>query len=138
MKKITANFKGKKALIADDYLINQELTKEMMELMGCVVDVAEDGVVALENYINNTYDVIMMDVQMPNMDGYEATKKIREIENSTGRSHTPIIAITASALKGDEEKCLKAGMDDYISKPIKGENLENTLAKYIGGEKGNV
>jgi len=138
MKKLTANFHGKKALVADDYLINQELTKEMMELMGCVVDVAEDGADALDKYSNNNYDVIMMDVQMPNMDGYEATKKIREIENKTERKHTPIIAITASALQGDEEKCLNAGMDDYISKPIKGENLENKLMKYIGNGQSNV
>jgi CheY-like chemotaxis protein len=131
MKKITANFNGKKALVADDYLINQELTKEMLELMGCVVDVAEDGAIALDKFQKNQYDIIIMDVQMPNMDGYAATKNIRELEAKNGLKHIPIIAITASALQGDEEKCLHAGMDDYMSKPIKGEILENTLKKYL-------
>ena len=131
MRKITPDFKGRKALIADDYIINQELTKEMLELMGCEVDVAADGKIALEKYGNNAYDVIMMDVQMPEMDGYEATKKIREIECGTGREHTLIIAITANAMSGDKEKCLASGMDDYISKPIKGEVLQQKLAKYF-------
>lgn len=131
MKKITADFKGKKALVVDDYYINQELTKEMMEMMGCVVDVAEDGVVALSKYKNNHYDVIMMDVQMPELDGYEVTKKIREYEASGGKKPTIIIAITANAMQGDREKCLESGMDDYISKPLRGEQLEKTLTKYL-------
>jgi len=116
--KITANFKGKKALVADDHIVNLELTKDMMELMGCNVDVAENGFVALEKYKNKQYDVIMMDVQMPELDGYEVTKKIREFEDSGDKKHTIIMALTANALQGDEEKCLSAGMDDYISKPL--------------------
>ena len=131
MKKITSDFKGRKALVADDYLINQELAKELLELMGCDVDVAEDGKIALEKYNTNSYDVIMMDVQMPEVDGYEATKKIREIEASSDEKHTLIIAITANAMSGDKQKCLDAGMDDYISKPIKGENLQAKLAQYF-------
>lgn len=131
MKKITANFHGKKVLVADDYFINQELTKELMELMGCKVDVAEDGPTTLDRYNNNVYDLIMMDVQMPEMDGFEVTKKIREIEANTNKTRTVIIALTANALPGDEQKCLNAGMDDYISKPMKGEYLEEKLAKYL-------
>ena len=133
MKKISANFHGKHALVADDYIINQELTKEMMEIMGCVVDVAENGFETLDKYQKNNYDIIMMDVQMPEMDGYEVTRKIRELEKSTGKSRITIIAITANAMPGDQEKCLDAGMDDYISKPIRGENLENILTKYLIG-----
>jgi CheY-like chemotaxis protein len=131
IKKITANFKGKKALVVDDYIINQELTKEMMEMMGCNVDVAEDGIIALEKYKNNIYDIIMMDVQMPELDGYEVTKKIRDFEASGGKKHTIIVAITANAMQGDQEKCLNAGMDDYISKPLRGEHLEKVLTKYL-------
>ncbi len=131
MKKITRDFIGRKALVADDYIINQELTREMLELMGCDVDVAEDGKTALDKYNDNNYDVIIMDVQMPEMDGYDATKNIREIENTSGKKRTVIIAITANAMSGDREKCLAAGMDDYISKPIKGEILQQKLAQYF-------
>ncbi len=131
MKKLTANFNGKKALVADDYLINQELTKEMLEIMGCKVDVSDDGIETLKKYQKNHYDIIMLDVQMPEMDGYEVTRRIREIESQIGK-HTIIIAITANALPGDEEKCIKSGMDDYIAKPIKGETLENKLLKHLG------
>lgn len=131
MKKITADFNGKKTLVVDDYYINQELTKEMMEMMGCVVDVAEDGLSALAKYKNNHYDVIMMDVQMPELDGYEVTKQIREYEASGGKKPAIVIAITANSMQGDREKCLEAGMDDYISKPLRGEQLEKTLTKYL-------
>lgn len=131
MKKITKTFNGKKALVVDDYELNQELTKEMMEMMGCDVDVASDGAEALEKYRSTEYDVIMMDVQMPEMDGYQVTQKIREYEQSNSKPHAPIIAITANAMPGDQEKCLNAGMDDYISKPLKGETLQNKLTKYL-------
>ncbi len=130
MKKLTANFNGAKALVADDYPINQELTKEMLEIMGCMVDVSDDGIETLKKYNKNHYDIIMLDVQMPEMDGYEVTRRIREIESQIGK-HTIIIAITANALPGDEEKCIKSGMDDYIAKPIKGETLESKLLKYL-------
>lgn len=128
MKKITAKFNAK-ILVADDYIVNQELTKEMLEMMDCVVDVAEDGRQALEIIRNNQYDLIFMDVQMPEKDGYAVTKEIRAFEGKS--RHTPIIAITANALVGDRERCLEAGMDDYISKPIKGIELENVLQKHI-------
>lgn len=132
MNKLTADFKGKKALVADDYAINLELTKELMELMGCNVDIAEDGAQTIDKYNSNDYDVIMMDVQMPEMDGYQVTKAIRKIEESKEKRYTPIIAMTANALPGDDKKCLDAGMDDYISKPVKGEYLQKILTKYLG------
>ncbi|MDB2415367.1 response regulator [Rickettsiales bacterium] len=130
LKKITANFNGAKVLVAEDYFVNQELTKEILELMGCVVDVASDGMEALSKYKESQYDLILMDIQMPIMDGYEATKAIREIEQSSD-GRIPIIAVTANALNGDREACIAAGMDDYISKPIKGESVEDTLKKFI-------
>ncbi len=129
MKKITEKFPGKKILIADDYAINSELLKEMLELMECLVDIAEDGQKALEAHNQNAYDLIFMDIQMPKLDGYDATKQIRISEN--GSKRTPIVAITANALSGDREKCIDAGMDDYVSKPIKGENIEIILKKYF-------
>jgi CheY-like chemotaxis protein len=126
MKKITAKFPKTKILVADDYPINLELVKDMLELMKCSVDTAETGTEALNLYKKNKYDIIFMDIQMPELDGYEVTKKIREQNDKT-----IIIAITANALSGDKEKCLKAGMNDYVSKPIKGEDLENMLTKYL-------
>jgi len=133
MKKITEKFSGVRALVADDYSINSELVQEMLEMMECHVDSAEDGQQASEMHKQNNYDIIFMDIQMPVKDGYEATKEIRRFEGDN--NHTPIIAITANALQGDKEKCLAAGMDDYISKPIRGENLETILTKYIEMKK---
>lgn len=130
MKKITKKFPNSKILVVDDYPVNAELVKEMLEMMECNVDLAEDGAIAFDLYVQHNYDLIFMDIQMPELDGYQATRKIRETEKDTNR-HTKIIAITANALSGDKEKCIEAGMDDYVSKPIKGENIEEMLTKYI-------
>jgi CheY-like chemotaxis protein len=129
MNPITAKFPNAKILVADDYSINLEVIKEILEIMGCKVDTAENGREALDLYKLNSYDIIFMDVQMPELDGYDATRKIREVEN--GNQNTIIIAITANALTGDKEKCVAAGMNDYMSKPIRGKNLEEMLGKYL-------
>lgn len=129
MKKITAKFPGVKVMVVDDYPINLELATEMLRIMECDVDMAEDGQEAIDLCKNNNYAVIFMDIQMPKIDGYTATKMIREMEGDD--KHTVIVAITANALQGDREKCLDAGMDDYISKPIQGENIEKILQKYV-------
>lgn len=129
MQQITERFPKLNVLVADDYPINLELTKEMLEIMECTVDSAEDGFEAVKLCNKNKYDVIFMDVQMPNMDGYKATQEIRK--QGSKNCGTVIIAITANALSGDKERCIEAGMDDYISKPIKGINLEDMLIKYI-------
>lgn len=134
MKKISSEFNAS-ILVVDDYIVNQELTKEMLEMMKCEVDVAEDGNEALALYKEGNYDLIFMDVQMPGVDGYEVTRQIRTLEGNT--KHTPIIAVTANALVGDKEKCLEAGMDNYISKPIKGSDLEMMLEKYISRQQVN-
>ena len=97
--------------------------------MGYSVDIASNGKEAIEAVKNNTYDLILMDCQLPEMDGYEATKEIRKLEGN--KRHTPIIAMTAHALEGDKEKCLMAGMDDYISKPVRKEKLEEVLKKWL-------
>jgi two-component system sensor histidine kinase/response regulator len=99
--------------------------------MGHVVDLAEDGLQAITKFQQKSYDLILMDVRMPTVDGLEATRRVREMEGSTGR-HTPIIAMTAQALTGDRERCIEAGMDAYISKPLSksalADVIESTLA----------
>jgi len=129
MKKITNHFDAK-VLVVDDYLINLELTKQLLELMACEVDTAANGLEALEQMKDNKYDLIFMDIQMPEMDGVEATKEIRKKDSDENR-HTPIIALTAHAIQGDREKYLNEGMDDYLSKPITGSDLEKILIKYL-------
>jgi len=130
MGKITTKIPGAKILVAEDYFINQELTRDILELMECEVDIAEDGVEALNMYEKKEYDLILMDVQMPNLDGYDTTKEIRERELGTNR-RIPIVALTASALSGDDQKCFDAGMDAYLSKPLDFGKLEQILKKYI-------
>jgi CheY-like chemotaxis protein len=104
--------------LAEDNLVNQKLALRLLEKRGFEVTVVGDGRAALDALEKGTFDAILMDVQMPDMDGFEATAAIREKEKSTG-AHIPIIAMTAHALKGDEQRCLAAGMDAYVSKPIR-------------------
>ncbi len=113
-------------LLVEDNLINQKIVVLSLKEMVRNIDLAKNGKEALEKFGTSKYDVILMDVQMPVMDGIVATKKIREIEVSTN-SHTPIIAITANAMLGDRGTCLSAGMDDYISKPFQIEDLVHKI-----------
>ncbi len=103
-------------LVVEDNIINQQVLTAMLESMGHVVHMAENGVEAVDAFKPEFFDLIFMDIQMPEMDGYEATQRIRQLEN--GRTHVPIIAVTANAMKGDREACLAAGMDDYVPKPV--------------------
>jgi len=129
MKPKTTKFPGKRVLLVEDYAINQEIMQDMLELMECKVDIAENGKQALEMQAQTPYDLILMDVQMPEMDGYATTRAIRESEK--GQRRSPILAVTANALVGDREKCLEAGMDDYLAKPVELDKLEATLKKYL-------
>jgi CheY-like chemotaxis protein len=129
MKKITSKFPGKRVLVVDDYFVNQEVVQDFLELMECTVEVAENGKEAFQKHSINQYDIIFMDIQMPVMDGFKATIAIRKSEGNN--KHTPIIALTANALAGMREECLKAGMDDYLTKPIEGEKLEQLLQKHL-------
>jgi CheY-like chemotaxis protein len=116
-------------LLAEDNVINQKVAVRMLEKEGHSVVVAATGVEAVEAFTRNTFDLILMDAQMPLMNGYEATGVIRAYEQRTGR-HTPIVALTASAMKGDREICLEAGMDDYLSKPINQQHLREMLDRW--------
>lgn len=117
-------------LLAEDNPVNRKLAVFMLTRGGYQLDVAEDGKEAVEKYTSapDKYDLIFMDIQMPRMDGREATRKIREMKND---SPIPIIAMTAESMKGDREKCLKAGMDDYISKPIRREIVFEMIKKWV-------
>jgi len=115
-------------LLAEDNAVNQMVMKKMLNKLGYNVDVAADGEEVLHSLELKPYDLILMDVQMPEMDGFETTRAIRKRWASNGQPK--IIAITAHALEGDREKCLDAGMDDYLSKPVKMADLEEMLAKY--------
>lgn len=108
---------NKKVLLAEDNLVNQKLATLLLQQLGLSVDVVENGRKAVQAVERNEYAVILMDCQMPDMDGFEATKAIRKLETLRG-TYTPIIAVTALAMVGDRERCIAVGMDDYISKPI--------------------
>ena len=120
---------GGKVLVVEDNEINQMVALGMLESLGYEVDTADNGILALEALEDEVYDVILMDCQMPEMDGYEATRRIRTHENRTVAS-IPIIALTANAMSGDAEKCIAAGMDDYLSKPFEPELFEKKLVDW--------
>lgn len=117
-KEIMNNTISAKVLLVEDNRINQRVIIHMLEKLGCKVDLAENGKIAVARFSEATYDIIFMDCQMPVMDGYKATTAIRQLEAGSGRN-VPIVAMTANAMKGDREKCINSGMDDYLSKPIK-------------------
>jgi PAS domain S-box-containing protein len=133
-KRAKASFKGALILLVEDNPVNQIVASTMLKGFGCKVETAINGLEAVDKFKETTYDLIFMDCQMPEMDGYEATKKIRTYENEMKQKNVPIIALTANAMAGDKEKCLNAGMDDYISKPIEQDALEEMLKKWQSGE----
>jgi CheY-like chemotaxis protein/HPt (histidine-containing phosphotransfer) domain-containing protein len=124
---------GLRLLLAEDNAINQKLAMILLQKAGYSVDSVENGLLALEKVKNEHYNAILMDVQMPEMDGFEATKHIREWEGS--QRHIPIIAMTAHALKGDRELCLEAGMDDYVTKPLEPKVLFAAIDRWTQAEE---
>ncbi len=125
------DLKNANVLLVEDNLINQKIVVLSLKKIVGNIDIANNGKEALDRFGNTKYDIVLMDIQMPVMDGITATKKIREIEASSN-SHIPIIAITANALSGDKEKCLAAGMNDYISKPFQIEVLLQKMKDLLG------
>ena len=121
-------------LLAEDNSVNALLAMTMMEQIGLTVKHVENGQQALNEVKNNHYKIVLMDVHMPVMDGYEATHNIREWEQNSGVNAIPIIALTADALAGDKEKCLSAGMNGYLSKPIKQKVLQQVVSKWVEKE----
>jgi signal transduction histidine kinase/ActR/RegA family two-component response regulator len=117
-----------RVLVAEDNVVNQKVAARILERLGYAVDLAATGNEAVAAVGRQTYDAILMDGQMPQTDGFEATRVIRAME---GTHHTPIIALTASAMHGDRERCLAAGMDDYVSKPVSPEQLEAVLLRWV-------
>ena len=115
-------------LMVEDHADNRDLLLFMLENLGYEADSANNGREAIDKLAQQDYDIVLMDCQMPELDGYQATQKIRERE---GECHTTIIGLTANAMKGDSrQKCLDAGMDDYLSKPINLKELANTIQKW--------
>jgi CheY-like chemotaxis protein len=115
-------------LLAEDNAVNQLLASRMLEKRGHHVVIVGNGQAALEQLEFETFDLILMDIQMPGIDGFEATARIRRMEATTG-THLPIVAMTAHAMEGDRERCLAAGMDGYIAKPIRAEDLVDAIEK---------
>lgn len=126
------NMKSLSVLVVEDNPVNQKVAVKMLEQLKIAPDLATNGIEAVETVMKKQYDVVFMDVQMPLMDGLEATKKIREHEY--GKVHTTIVAMTANALQGDRERCLQAGMDDYLSKPIKQKDLLTMIERWTSVE----
>ncbi|MFK7995031.1 MAG: response regulator [Granulosicoccus sp.] len=119
-----------RVLLVEDNPVNQDVAMGMLEQLGCDVELATDGADAVSKGSAEKYDIVLMDCQMPTMDGYEATRRIK-----TGNSinaPTPIVALTANAMDGDREKCLLAGMDDYVAKPVRTQVLSHMLEKWVG------
>ena len=131
-----------RVLLVEDHAVNRMLATRLLAKLGCEVDVAENGRLACDRTLQQAYDLIFMDCQMPEMDGFEATRVIRERER-TGRPHTPIVALTANAMSQDREQCIAAGMDDYITKPYSSADFERVLQRWcraqalpaVGSEK---
>lgn len=117
-------------LLVDDHPVNREISCEMLAELGCRVTAAENGIEAIDAVERNAFDMVLMDCQMPVMDGFEATRRIREIETDIGRSPVPVIALTANVLDGDRERCIAAGMTDYLAKPVPLRELARVISDH--------
>ena len=118
-------------MLAEDNVVNQKVAAGMLQRLGFGADVASNGLEALEKCMRRPYDLVFMDCHMPELDGYDAAEELRRREG--GERRTTIIALTADAREGTRERCLKAGMDDYIVKPVRLEDLRQALQKWAPG-----
>lgn len=119
---------GKRLLLAEDNMINREVALDLLDELGLQIDTAEDGVQAVELALKNHYDLILMDIQMPHLDGTEATRQIRQHPQF---AKLPILAMTANVDREDREICLAAGMDDHIGKPVDPDQLQGTVLSWL-------
>ena len=126
--RLRTRYAGARILLAEDEPINQEVSRELLEDVGLVVDLAEDGVQAVEMARNSGYALILMDMQMPNLNGLDATRAIRVLP---GHTHTPILAMTANAFDEDRQRCIEAGMNDHVPKPVDPDKLFEILLKWL-------
>jgi len=117
----------------EDQETNQIIARKFLESAGALVQVAANGREALEHLAQESFDLVLMDCQMPEIDGFEATRRLRDLEKGTGR-HLPVIAMTAHAMAGDRDRCLQAGMDDYLTKPVSREPLLRAVARWLSPE----
>jgi CheY-like chemotaxis protein len=124
-------FAGERVLLVEDNLTTQQIGKAMLRQRGLEVVIASNGLEAVAALEREQYAIVLMDVQMPELDGFEATRRIRHREAAEGRPRTPIIALTAHALPADRQKCLDAGMDDYLVKPYSGASLSAIVARWL-------
>jgi two-component system sensor histidine kinase/response regulator len=124
-----------RVLVVEDNAVNQKVALRMLERMGCRVDVASDGRAALELLGSIPYELVLMDVQMPVMDGHETTRRLRAMESEQGWPRTPVMAMTANAMQQDQDACVESGMDDFIPKPFKREVLEAVLLRWLDPER---
>lgn len=115
-------------MLVDDDALNQFFGKELLTVLGVKVELAESGVVALSKLKETRYDLVFMDVSMPDLDGYQTTQLIR---HELGLSQLPIVALTAHAISGEQERCLAAGMNDYLAKPFSMQELETMLTRWL-------
>jgi len=122
-----------RVLVVEDNPFNQKVAEKLLRRLNCETAFADRGLQALERVRTAAPDLILMDVQMPEMDGYETTARIRELERELGRCRVPIVAVTAHAMRGDPERCLAAGMDGYVSKPFTVQSLAEALVKALAG-----
>ena len=122
-----------RVLVADDHPVNREVMVRQLELLGISADTANDGVEALEAWAAGRYAAVLADIHMPRMDGHELTRRIRAAEAKLGTAggHTPVVAVTANAMKGEDERCLAAGMDAYLAKPVNMDALRATLERWM-------
>jgi len=121
---------GVRVLVAEDNEVNQMVVRHILRNAGYTCDIVDNGNEAVSAALKNEYDVVLMDCQMPELDGFDAARTIRQAERETGR-HVPIFALTANAIKGDRERCLEAGMDDYLSKPIDSKRLVRMIERQV-------
>jgi CheY-like chemotaxis protein len=122
-------FKGN-VLLVEDNLVNQKVAARFLERMGCTVQIAGNGAEGVDMFTAKKFDMVLMDLQMPVMDGITATRTIRELEGSAPGQRIPIVALTANAMRGDQERCEAAGMDGFLTKPLEIERLRDTLTKF--------